>query len=68
MSQTQSTTTNQTTTTTTITPIDTKLIVENGESPTAIILAVAILISVLFHSMTGFAKVIVMAVFRQKKK
>jgi hypothetical protein len=51
MSQTQPTITNQTIPP--IAPIDPTTIVENGESPTAIILAIAILIAILFGSVTA---------------
>lgn len=42
-----------------IIPIDPKPIVEHGESPTAIILAIAILLAILFQSMTGLIQIIV---------
>ncbi len=57
MSQTQPTTTNQTIPP--ISPIDPTPIVENGESPTAIILAIAILIAILLGAVTGLVRVIV---------
>lgn len=41
-----------------IVPIDTKAIVEHGESPTAIILAISILLSVTIGSVTGLVQVI----------
>ncbi len=63
MSQTQPTITNQTIPP--IAPIDPTPIVENGESPTAIILAIAILIAILFGSVTGLVQVIV--IVRQAK-
>jgi len=63
MSQAQPTTTNQTIPP--IAPIDPTTIVENGESPTAIILAIAILIAILFGSVTGLVQVIV--IVRQAK-
>jgi hypothetical protein len=44
-----------------IAPIDTKAIVEHGESPTAIILAIAILLSVTVGSVTGLIQVIMKA-------
>jgi hypothetical protein len=44
-----------------IAPIDTKAIVEHGESPTAIILAIAILLSVTVGSVTGLVQVIMKA-------
>jgi hypothetical protein len=40
-------------------PIDPKPIVEHGESPTSIILAIAILISILVSGITGLVRVIV---------
>ncbi|HEY9612862.1 hypothetical protein [Allocoleopsis sp.] len=61
LSQSQPTTTNQTIPA--IAPIDPTTIVENGESPTAIILAIAILIAMLFCSMTGLVRVIVVAFY-----
>jgi hypothetical protein len=63
-SQSQLTTTNQTIPP--IAPIDPKTIVENGESPTAIILAIAILIAILLGSVTGLVQVIVTG--RQTKR
>lgn len=39
-------------------PIDTQQIVEHGESPTAIILAIAILSSTLISGITGLVRVI----------
>jgi hypothetical protein len=65
MSQDQPTTTNQTIPP--IAPIDPTTIVENGESPTAIILAIAILIAILLGSMTGLVRVIVVVILRQTK-
>lgn len=50
-----------------ITPIDPTSIVEHGESPTAIILAIAILIAVLLSSMSGLVRVIVILVMQQTK-
>jgi len=47
--------------------IDPKPIVEHGESPTAIILAIAILISTLVGSITGLVRVIVVVILRQTK-
>jgi hypothetical protein len=44
-----------------IAPIDPQPIVEHGESPTAIILAIAILISMLFSGITGLVRIIVMS-------
>jgi hypothetical protein len=64
MSQTQPTTTNKTIPP--IAPIDPTPIVENGESPTAIILAIAILIAILLGSVTGLVQVIVTG--RQTKR
>ncbi len=43
-----------------IAPTDLKPIVEHGESPTSIILALAILISILTTGITGLVRVIVM--------
>lgn len=42
-----------------IAPIDTKSIIQS-ESPTAVILAIAILISILVNGITGLVRVIVM--------
>jgi hypothetical protein len=39
-------------------PIDPQIIVKHGDSPTAIILAVAILLAILFQSMTRLIAVI----------
>ena len=44
-----------------IVPIDTLPIIEHGESPTAIILSIAILSSTLIGSITGLVRVILMA-------
>jgi len=44
-----------------IVPIDIQPIVEHGESPTAIILSIAILSSTLIGSITGLVRVILMA-------
>jgi len=44
-----------------IVPIDIEPIVEHGESPTAIILAIAILSSTLISGITGLVRVILMA-------
>jgi hypothetical protein len=41
-----------------IVPIDSKAIVEHGESPTAIILAISILLSITIGSVTGLVQVI----------
>ncbi|MBU7581959.1 MAG: hypothetical protein KAF91_03465 [Nostoc sp. TH1S01] len=65
MSQNQMTTTSQTISP--VAPIDAKPIIENGESPTAIILAIAILISMLIGSITGLIRVILIAIFRKTK-
>lgn len=65
MSQNQLTTTSQTIQS--IAPIDSKPIIEHGESPTAIILAIAILISILISSMTGLVRVIMIVIIRQTK-
>ncbi|TYQ31490.1 hypothetical protein [Pseudanabaena sp. UWO310] len=51
--------TNQTTAS--ITPIDTATITKHGESPTSILLAIAILISMLLSSLTGLVRVILMS-------
>jgi len=48
-----------------IAPIDPTTIVENGESPTAIIFAIAILIAILLGAVTGLVRVIVIG--RQTK-
>jgi len=50
-----------------IAPIDSKPIIEHGESPTAIILAIAILISMVVGSITELVRVIVIAILRQAK-
>lgn len=50
-----------------IAPIDPALIVTHGESPTAIILAVALLISILLGSVTGLVRIIVIVMLRQSK-
>ena len=39
-------------------PIDPQTIIKHGDSPTAIILAIAILLAILFQSMTGLLVVI----------
>jgi len=39
-------------------PIDPQIIIKHGDSPTAIILAVAILLAILFQSMTRLIAVI----------
>jgi hypothetical protein len=44
-----------------IVPIDIEPIVEHGESPTAIILAIAILSSTLISGITGLVRVILMS-------
>lgn len=44
-----------------IAPIELMAIAEQGESPTAIILAIAILISALFGSITSLVRIIVAA-------
>ena len=41
-----------------INPIDPQTIIKHGDSPTAIILAIAILLAILFQSMTGLIAVI----------
>ncbi len=65
MFQNQSTMTNQTIPP--LSPIDTKPIIEHGESPTAIILAIAILISIVVGSITELARTILIAILRQTK-
>ena len=50
-----------------IAPIDPTVIVEHGESPTAIILAIAILIAILLGSLTGLVRVVVILILRQTK-
>lgn len=45
-----------------IAPIDPKQIVEHGNSPTAIILAIAILLAVFLGSMTGLVKAIALVI------
>ena len=41
-----------------INPIDPQTIIKHGDSPTAIILAIAILLAILFQSMTGLIAVL----------
>ncbi|MGB5593627.1 MAG: hypothetical protein WBM32_20075 [Crocosphaera sp.] len=41
-----------------VTPIDPNTIIKHGESPTAIILAIAILLIFIFSGITGLIKVI----------
>lgn len=53
--------------TSSLVPIDPTPIIQHGESPTAIILAVAILIAILFNSLSGLVRMIVILVLRQKK-
>jgi len=43
-----------------VSTIDTKPIVENGNSPTAVILAVAILLAIVFGSVTALVQVILL--------
>ena len=62
----QQTITNQTVPT--IAPIDPKTIVEHGESPTAIILAIAILLAIMISSMTGLVRVILILIKPQIEK
>ncbi|HEY9832062.1 MAG TPA: hypothetical protein V6D26_15865 [Stenomitos sp.] len=50
-----------------IAPIDTTPIVEHGESPTAIILAVAILIGILLGSLTGVIRAVVPLIVQHTK-
>jgi succinate dehydrogenase hydrophobic anchor subunit len=47
----------------TLNPIDPQIIVKHGESPTAIILAIAILLLLVCHGLTGLIQVIL----RRKK-
>jgi type III secretory pathway component EscT len=47
--------------------IDTKPLIENGQSPTSIILAIAILIFLSVGSITELVRVIVVSVVRQTK-
>jgi hypothetical protein len=54
--QRQTTSTQQTLQTNT--PIDTAAIAKHGESPTSILLAIAILLSMLISSLTGLVRVI----------
>lgn len=60
----QSTSTQQTVPS--IAPIDPQLIAQS-ESPTAIILALAILISILIGSITGLVRVIIIVILHQSK-
>ncbi len=41
-----------------VTPIDTNTVIKHGESPTAIILAIAILLIFFFSGLTGLIQVI----------
>ncbi len=41
-----------------VTPIDTDTVIKHGESPTAIILAIAILLTFFFSGLTGLIQVI----------
>ena len=50
-----------------IAPIDPKPIIEHGESPTAIILAMTILIATLLGSTTRLVRVVLMMILRQTK-
>ncbi|NJR73547.1 MAG: hypothetical protein HC773_07375 [Scytonema sp. CRU_2_7] len=50
-----------------ITSINPTSVVEHGNSPTAIILAVAILIAVFLSSMTGLVRVIMILILQQTK-
>ncbi|GAB4375588.1 MAG: hypothetical protein Kow00121_21520 [Elainellaceae cyanobacterium] len=50
-----------------ITPIDPQPIIEHGESPTAIILAIAILMVMVMGSITGLVRVIAIVILRQVK-
>ncbi|MBW4487468.1 MAG: hypothetical protein KME12_06725 [Trichocoleus desertorum ATA4-8-CV12] len=50
-----------------IAPINSKAIVENGNSPTAIILAIAILIAVLLGSITGLVRVLVLVMLQRSQ-
>lgn len=50
-----------------IAPIDPLLIVEHGNSPTAIILAVAMLIVMLVGSMTSLMRVLLLVAIHQSK-
>jgi hypothetical protein len=60
-----STTTQQTIPT--IAPIDPTSLTEHGESPTSIILAIAILISILLGAVTGLVRVVAILILRQAK-
>lgn len=50
-----------------IAPVDPTPIITHGDSPTAIILAVAILISILLKSVTGLIRVIGIVMLHQSK-
>jgi hypothetical protein len=50
-----------------IAPIDPTAILEHGDSPTAIILAITILIAILLGSLAGLVRVTVILVLRQSK-
>jgi hypothetical protein len=50
-----------------ITPIDPQPIIEHGESPTAIILAIAILIVLVMGSITGLVRVLAIVMLHQSQ-
>jgi hypothetical protein len=49
-------------------PIDSNSIIEHGKSPTAIILAIAILLAMLFNSLAGLVRVILLLLRHYKTK
>ena len=49
-------------------PIDSNSIIEHGKSPTAIILAIAILLAMLFNSLAGLVRVILLLIRHYKTK
>lgn len=50
-----------------IAPIDPQPLIEQSTEPVSIILAIAILISILISSITGLVRVIVIVILRQTK-
>jgi hypothetical protein len=50
-----------------IAPIDSQPMIEHGTEPVSIILAIAILISILFRSITELVQIIVILILRQTK-
>jgi hypothetical protein len=50
-----------------IVPIDLQPMIDHGSEPISIILAIAILISILFRSITGLVRIVVILILRQTK-